>query len=143
MTAIIIHWFSWHLKCKRTASKPIWKSNFLLSFFTATAVAPNHPYTCGIDEKLSKMVGYLVSYSVKSSWTEIFVSTICNGGKLCWSSSIHSWVINPWIIELCISKYLSLCVNGWFFKIQSHGIIIDKIDNSSKYKSNSVWRKIW
>ena len=29
----------------------------------------NHPYasTCGIDEKLSKMVGYSASYSLKSS----------------------------------------------------------------------------
>ena len=33
---------------------------------------------------------------------------------------MHSWDIIHWIIELCISKYLSLCVSGCFSQIWSH-----------------------
>ena len=49
--------------------EPIWKSNFHMCFFPAAAMAPHHPHvsTYGIDEKLSKMVSNLVSYSLKSS----------------------------------------------------------------------------
>ena len=40
-----------------------------LPVFPTTTVALHHPYvsTCGIDEKLSKMAGSLVSYSWKGS----------------------------------------------------------------------------
>ena len=59
------------------------------------------------------------SCSLKSWWTEISLVTV-NGGELHGSSSMHSWNIIHWIIELRISKYLSLCVTGIFSKIQSH-----------------------
>ena len=36
----------------------------------------NNASTCGIDEKLSKMVGNSVSYSLKSSYTEIPLITV-------------------------------------------------------------------
>ena len=35
------------------------------------------------------------------------------------SSSMHSWNVIHWIMELCNSKYLSLCVSGSFSQIQS------------------------
>ena len=54
---------------KRTSFELVWRSNFLTCFLPTTAMAPYHPYvnTCGIDEKLFKMVGNSVSYSLKSS----------------------------------------------------------------------------
>ena len=91
----------------------------------------NQPYvsTCGIDEKLSKATHWRV-HELKYLWW------LYNWGELHGSSSMHSWDIILWIIELYISKYLSLCVIGGFSKIQSHICI----KATSKNKTNiELW----
>ena len=77
--------------------------------------------TCGIDEKLSKMV--VIQLATHCRVDELkYLWWLCNSGELCVCGidSMHCWDIIHWIIKLSISKYLSLCVSGWFSKIWSY-----------------------
>ena len=119
------HWFScilWHSECNRALIYAIspWK---LLSVAVACHfVATHHSY----------ISAYVVDKNYLK-WHEIQLAVQSVVGSLIAITSFRfvanfklaalikpSLNITLWISELCISKYLSLCVNDRFFQSQTH-----------------------
>ena len=79
-------YFLWCFKHKRTSFENIWQSNFLTCFSPPlprlSTTPSNYPYvsSCGIDEKLSKIVDSSIRYLLNSS--------LYNGGEMLASSTM-------------------------------------------------------
>ena len=73
---------------------------------------------CGVDKKLSKMVGNSTSYvhCVEGSLIDLSL----NSYSYVANCKLASWRYCALNVQLRFSRYLSLCVSGGFFQSQSH-----------------------
>ena len=119
----IAHGFScilWHSECNTALIYAISPWKLLNVAITCHFVATHHSYisACGVHKNYQKWYEIqLAVQSVVGSLIAITSYRFVANFKLA-ALIKPSLNITLWISELCIFKYLSLCVNGRFFHIQ-------------------------